>query len=67
MDATDEGARATVGVGGDAAGVYYDNTCSSEAFSRVEAALAQSRRNRLAVGTAGAASEVLDMVFCHVV
>ena len=67
MDAADEGTGSTVGVGSYAACVDDDDIRRRKIRGQVETALAQSGRDRFAVRPAGAASKVLDMVFCHVV
>ena len=65
--AAQEGAGGAVGLCGDTAGIGDDHVGPGGAQSRAQAAMAQLRADDLAVGPAGTASEVLNVVFCHVV
>jgi hypothetical protein len=66
-DTADESARLAVRFRGDAAGVYNDDIGDSRISGGRESAVAQVGRDGLAIGTAGAAAKVFDVVFCHVV
>ena len=67
MDAADEGTGAAIGIRRHAAGIDDNDICASKISGGTETAAAQPCGDRFAVGSAGSASKVLDMVFCHVV
>ena len=66
MDSAQKGAGSAVRLRGHAAGVGNDHIGPVWTGSRAQAALAQLGAYDFAVGPAGPASEVLNVVFCHV-
>ena len=65
-NAAQVGAGLAVGFGGDTTGIYNHDVGVGGLGSRVKSAHAQAGGNGLTVGTAGAAAEVFDVIFCHV-
>ena len=65
-NAAQVGAGLAVGFGGDATGIYNYDVGVGGLGSRVKSAHAQAGGNGLTVGTAGAAAEVFDVIFCPV-
>ena len=67
VHAAQEGAGGAVRLCGHTAGIGNDHVGPGGAQSRAQAAMAQFGAYDLAVCPAGTASEVLNVVFCHVV
>jgi hypothetical protein len=65
-NAAEVSAGLAVGFGGDAAGVYNYDISRGRGFSGRKTALAQVGGYSLAIGAAGAAAEVFNVIFCHV-
>ncbi len=66
MHFAQEGAGSAIRLRGHAASVSNDHIGPGWTGSRVQAALAQFGADHFAVGPAGPAPEVLNVVFCHV-
>ena len=65
-DAAEVRAGLAVGFRGDTAGIYNDDIGGRGLAGRRESVVAQVGGNGLAVGAAGAAAEVFNVIFCHV-
>ena len=66
MNAPDGGAHVLVGRSSDRAGVQDDDFGLDGSASALQSTIEQLPLNRCAVGLRSAASEVLDVVGCHV-
>ena len=66
MDFAQKGTGGTIRLGSHTAGVGDDHVGPAGAQGRGQAAVAQLGAYDFAVGPAGSASEVLDVIFCHV-
>jgi hypothetical protein len=65
-DAAHPGAGLAVCFRGDAAGIYNNDMRRIRCCSGGESVVAQVGSNGLAVGAAGAAAKVFNVIFCHV-
>ena len=61
-----ESSRRAIRLGGDAAGIYHDHIRDFGAWGRNQTAVTQLRADGFAIGPAGAAAKVLDVVSFHV-
>src|SRR5271163_4652289 len=59
-------AGVAVGLSGNAASVENYNSCVGRIAGRRQSSAAQSGGDGLAIGTARAATEILNVIFCHV-
>ena len=65
-DAADPGARLAIGFSGYAAGIDDNNSCGIGIGGGRESLVAQGGSDGFAVGAACPASEVFNVIFCHV-
>lgn len=67
VNAANKRTRAAVGISGDAASIDDDNAGAGNICGRAQTIPAQTGGDGFAIGAAGTAPKILNMVFCHVI